>query len=307
MCVDIVIVNWNAGKLLKECVDSVIKYSDSCVSNIVVIDNDSSDGSEMFLDDQVSVKLIRARKNLGFGKACNLGASHCNSEFILFLNPDARIFGDTLSKVQSFMVDNENAKIGICGVKLYDENGHISRSCSRAPSAKAYFSEAIGLTKIFPSLGTAMSEWNHLDTRIVDQVIGAFFFVRRTLFVSLQGFDERFFVYFEEVDFSYRARKEGWCSAYFCGAEAFHKGGGSSDQVKATRLFYSMRSRIQYVFKHFNVPSVVLVLCITLLIEPVSRSVFALLKGSIVSFKENLLAYRMLYGWLFRYKYGDIK
>ena len=68
-----------------------------------------------------------------------------------------------------------------------------------------------------------------------------------------------------------------------------------------------MRSRIQYVFKHFNVPSVVLVLCITLLIEPVSRSVFALLKGSIVSFKENLLAYRMLYGWLFRYKYGDIK
>ena len=307
MSVDIVIVNWNAGKLLKECVDSVIKYRDSCVCNIVVIDNDSSDGSEMFLDDQLSVKLIRARKNLGFGKACNLGASHCNSEFILFLNPDARIFGDTLSKVQSFMVDKENTKIGICGVKLYDENGHIARSCSRAPSAKAYFSKAIGLTKIFPSLGNAMSEWNHLDTRIVDQVIGAFFFVRRTLFLSLQGFDERFFVYFEEVDFSYRARKEGWCSAYFCGAEAFHKGGGSSDQVKATRLFYSMRSRIQYVFKHFNVPSVVLVLCITLLVEPVSRSVFSLLRGSIVSFKENLLAYRMLYGWLFRYKYGDIK
>jgi len=307
MSIDIVIVNWNAGKLLKECVDSVIKYRDSSVCNILVIDNDSSDGSEMFLDDQLLVKLIRARKNLGFGKACNLAASHCNSEFILFLNPDARIFGDTLSKVQSFMVDNENTKIGICGVKLLDENGHIARSCSRAPSAKAYFSKAIGLTKIFPSLGNAMSEWNHLDTRIVDQVIGAFFFVRRTLFLSLQGFDERFFVYFEEVDFSYRARKEGWCSAYFCGAEAFHKGGGSSDQVKATRLFYSMRSRIQYVFKHFNVPSVVLVLCITLLVEPVSRSVFALLKGSIVSFKENLLAYRMLYGWLFGYKYGDIK
>jgi hypothetical protein len=307
MSIDIVIVNWNAGKLLKECVDSVIKYRDSSVCNILVIDNDSSDGSEMFLDDQLLVKLIRARKNLGFGKACNLGASHCNSEFILFLNPDARIFGDTLSKAQSFMVDNENTKIGICGVKLLDENGHIARSCSRAPSAKAYFSKAIGLTKIFPSLGNAMSEWNHLDTRIVDQVIGAFFFVRRTLFLSLQGFDERFFVYFEEVDFSYRARKEGWCSAYFCGAEAFHKGGGSSDQVKATRLFYSMRSRIQYVFKHFNVPSVVLVLCITLLVEPVSRSVFALLKGSIVSFKENLLAYRMLYGWLFGYKYGDIK
>lgn len=307
MSVDIVIVNWNAGQLLKECVDSVIKHRDATVRNVVVIDNDSRDGSEMFLDDEPSVKLIRARKNLGFGKACNQAASHCNSEFILFLNPDARIFGDTLSKIQSFMNDTENTKIGICGVKLYDENGHIARSCSRAPSAKAYFSKAIGLTKIFPSFGNAMYEWNHSDTRIVDQVIGAFFFVRRSLFVSLQGFDERFFVYFEEVDFSYRARKEGWYSAYFCGAEAFHLGGGSSDQVKAERFFYSARSRIQYAFKHFSVPDVVIVLFVTLCIEPISRSVLALSMGSVVSLKENLRAYWMLYRWLFRCKFGGNK
>jgi GT2 family glycosyltransferase len=131
--------------------------------------------------------------------------------------------------------------------------------------------------------------------------------VRRNLFLKLKGFDERFFVYFEEVDFSYRSRKEGWYSAYFSGAEAFHKGGGSSDQVKAARIFYSTRSRIQYVFKHFNVPSVVLVLFITLVVEPVTRSVFFLLKGSIVSFKENLIAYRMLFSWLLRYRDGDRK
>jgi GT2 family glycosyltransferase len=183
MSVDIVIVNWNSGELLKECVDSVLMYGGSCVCSIVVVDNDSSDGSENFLEDQLSVKLIRARTNLGFGKACNLGATHCNSEFILFLNPDARIFDDTLSKVRSFMVDKDNTNIGICGVKLYDEYGDIARSCSRAPTGKAYFSKALGLTKIVPSLGTAMSEWNHLETRIVDQVIGAFFF-REAQFIS---------------------------------------------------------------------------------------------------------------------------
>ena len=152
-----------------------------------------------------------------------------------------------------------------------------------------------------------MREWDHSSTRIVDQVIGAFFIVRRNIFLSLDGFDERFFVYYDEVDFTYRASNEGWYSAYFCGAEAFHLGGGSSDQVKAERVFYSARSRILYVFIHFSAPSVVIVLFVTLCIEPITRSVLALSMGSIVSFKESLRANWMLYRWLFRYKFGEKK
>lgn len=307
MSIDIVIVNWNAGLLVKECVESVIKFKGLIVSNIVVVDNDSTDGSERFLDNYKEVTLIRAGENLGFGKACNLGANDCEGEFILFLNPDTQLRAGTLSKVNSFMQEKKNAKVGICGVQLHDDKGQVSRSCSRSPSVSAYLAYAIGLTKIFPSLGNAMSEWDHSSTRIVDQVIGAFFFVRRDLYESLNGFDEQFFVYFEEVDFSYRAKNIGSHSVYFCGTEAFHLGGGTSDQVKEKRLFYSMRSRIQYAFKHFSLPSVVIVLFVTLCIEPISRSVLALSKGSSISFKENLKAYRMLYHWLFNYKLGQKK
>ena len=305
MSIDVVIVNWNSGRFLEECVNSVVANGGDYTGSIVVVDNDSSDGSEKFLDDERSVSLIRADTNLGFGAACNLGASSCSGDFILFLNPDARIFESTLEKVHAFMLDSENLRVGICGVKLYDENGEVTRSCSRAPSATAYLFKAVGLTKLVPSLGTAMTEWSHSETRAVDQVIGAFFLVRRSLFLSLRGFDPRFFVYFEEVDFSFRARTEGWISVYFCGAEAFHRGGGSSDQVKATRLFYSTRSRMQYALKHFSIPSVALVLFTTLLVEPVTRSVFCLMKGSITSFRENLAAYYMLFHWLLGRKKGD--
>ena len=202
------------------------------------------------------------------------------------------------------MYQKENVKVGICGVKLYDSAGQVAKSCSRAPSASAYLAQSIGMTKIFPALGTERNEWKHCSTRIVDQVIGAFFFVRRNLFLSLNGFDERFFVYFEEVDFSYRASNKGWYSVYLCEAEAFHLGGGTSDRVKAKRSFYSIRSRILYACKHFSVSSMVILLFVTLCIEPISRSVLALSKGSNISLKENLRAYWLLYSWLYCRKFG---
>ena len=304
MSIDIVIVNWNSGSLLYDCVDSVVRYSDSLVNNIVVVDNDSSDGSEKLIEGLSNVTLLRASENLGFGKACNLGANHCDSEFILFLNPDAMLYPDTLRNVTSYMREEENTKVGICGIQLYDETGKVARSSSRFPSVNGFLSHAVGLSKIFPALGTAMSEWDHANTKIVDQVIGAFFFVRRELFNELNGFDERFFVYFEEVDFSYRAKQLGWLSVFFVGAQAFHVGGGVSQQVKAKRLFYSLRSRIQFIFKHFNAFKIGITLLATLFIEPITRVFLSASKGAFVSVKETLSAYGMLYQWLLTYKFG---
>ena len=144
-----------------------------------------------------------------------------------------------------------------------------------------------------------MSEWDHSSTKTVDQVIGAFFLVRRHVFQELDGFDEQFFVYFEEVDFSFRAKHLGWSSVYFTGAQAFHAGGGVSQQIKAKRLFYSLRSRIQYVCKHFTSPKIILVLFATLFIEPVARIVLSIGNKSLVSIKETSSAYVMLYKWMF--------
>jgi GT2 family glycosyltransferase len=281
-----------------ECINSVDEHCNSLVLEIVVVDNGSIDGSEACVEQLSKVKLIRAGENLGFGKACNLGVKHATSEYLLFLNPDATLYADTLPKVLAYMQDPANAKVGICGVQLLDEFGHVSRSCARFPSPFRFVAHAIGADRIFPRLGHFMAEWDHKQTRLVDQVIGAFFLVRRNLFETLRGFDERYFVYFEEVDFSYRAHQAGWQSVYLADAQAFHAGGGTSNQIKARRLFYSLRSRLLYSFKHFSWIGAVGVLLATLFVEPLSRSALALLRRSWSGLQETWAAYGMLWRWL---------
>lgn len=300
--IDIVVVNWNAGSQLAEAIVSIVHYHSNLVSSVIIVDNASTDNSldevEALRNFPFSLQVIRNTINRGFGAACNQGAALHSSEYLLFLNPDARLFDHSLSVPFSFMNLVNNANVGIVGIQLINELGHIARSCSRFPSALGYVARTTGLDRIYPRLGHFMAEWDHLKTRQVDQVIGAFFFVRRQLFNTSGGFDERFFVYMEEVDFSLRAKRLGWSSMYLADAQAFHAGGGTSNQIKARRLFYSLRSRLLYVFKHFNVLGAIVVFLATLLIEPLSRSALALVQRSIPALRETWAAYGMLWRWL---------
>ena len=132
-----------------------------------------------------------------------------------------------------------------------------------------------------------VTEWRHTSTRQVDHVIGAFYLVRRSLFDSLNGFDERFFVYLEDLDLSLRVHRAGWRCVYYTGAQAFHAGGGTSRQVKAARLFYALRSRLLYGFKHFSPPQAWIVLGVTLLLEPVPRLLLSLWRGSLAGARDT--------------------
>lgn len=295
--VAVVVVNWNAGIQIRDCVNSVVKHGSDC-HEIVVVDNGSTDSSANFVDGISGVKIIRAGDNLGFGKACNLGAHEANSKYLLFLNPDAALYPDTLPKALAYMQAPSNADVGICGVQLLDETGHVSRSCARYATAMGFVSHSLGLDRFFPRMGHFMREWGHGEIRRVDHVIGAFFLVRRELFNELGGFDERFFVYLEDLDFSYRAHLAGWSSVYLAEAQAFHAGGGTSNQVKARRLFYSLRSRLLYAHKHFSWFGTAAVLFSTLFIEPLSRSFWAVARGSWPSLRETWSAYGMLWRWL---------
>ena len=297
--INIVIVNWNSGKQLQSCLESIQNQATPCLRiETTVVDNASTDGSETIAERSPGVTLLRTGENLGFGKACNLGAQNGNGEYLLFLNPDAAIFPQSLCKAINFMQSPANAKVGICGVQLKDESGHVARSCTRFPSALGLVAHALGFDRVFPQLGHFMAEWSHDQTREVDHVIGAFFLVRRSLFEELGGFDERFFVYLEDLDFSYQAHQAGWKTAYLADAQAFHAGGGTSNQVKARRLFYSLRSRLLYAFKNFSFIGAWLVLLSTLLLEPVSRTGYALVRSSWPAVKETWSGYAMLYRWL---------
>lgn len=291
----IITVNWNAGAQIRNCIDSLNSPS---IQQIIVVDNASTDGSENTIANHPGVTLIRSRDNLGFGKACNLGAKQASAEYLLFLNPDAAVYPGTLKKALAFMQNPANVQVGICGVQLVNESGHVARSCARFPSASGFLAHAIGLDRIFPRLGHFMAEWPHDTTREVDHVIGAFFLVRRALFESLGGFDERFFVYLEDLDFSFRARQAGWRTVYLADVRAFHAGGGTSNQVKARRLFYSLRSRLLYTTKHFSAGGAVLVFLATLLLEPLSRTGLALARRSWPALTETWAGYAMLWSWL---------
>ena len=296
--IDIVIVNWNSGNQLNKCLASIARLRCDTISKVIVIDNDSFDGSADNLEAVgLPLQTIYNSTNMGFARACNQGARECDSPYLLFLNPDTEIYENSLTGPLAFMEKPEHSAIGICGIQLIDEKNIISRSCARFPSIVRFGSQAIGIDKL-PGLkgtGVHMNDWDHLSSKSIDHVIGAFFFIRRCLFDILNGFDERFFVYLEDVDFSFRAKKAGWGSYYLANAQAFHKGGGSSQRVKATRLFYALQSKLLYGFKHFQRWQAWLLLWIYATIEPITRSLFFLFRGAIQDVINTWSGYAMWY------------
>lgn len=267
------------------------------VGACVVVDNGSQDGSCDFLSGATDVDLVLIGENLGFGRACNLGAGRGQSPFVLFLNPDACLMEGSLGHPLAYFQRPEHAKVGIVGVQLLDETGQVQRSCARAPTPFTLMAKSFGISAFFKQADFKMKAWDHAETRAVDQVMGAFFLVRRSLFEQLRGFDERFFVYFEDLDFSRRAALAGFGSVYLTEGRAFHKGGGVSEQVKAHRLFYSLRSRIQYAFKHFTPPAAVAVAASTLLVEPLSRLALLALERRNGEIRDLERGFRMLWVW----------
>jgi N-acetylglucosaminyl-diphospho-decaprenol L-rhamnosyltransferase len=299
----IVIVNWNAGRHLLDCLDNIhaTPRGGFELERVVVVDNASSDGSADNLHfPELPLSVVRNSENRGFAAASNQGARSSSADYLLFLNPDTRVHADSFQIPIEFLEEPENAKIGICGIQLLDEAGTVSQTCSRFPTAGSFFSFVLGLDRFFSNRfkGHFLSREDHFKSGPVDQVMGAFFLVRRRLFESLNGFDERFFVYFEDLDFSYRAKQAGWESYHLATAQAYHRGGGCSEQVKARRLYYSLCSRILYSYKHFRALAATTVTLATLLIEPFSRLVLAASHGSMREAGEILQAYLMLWGAL---------
>jgi GT2 family glycosyltransferase len=296
---DVVCVNWNAGPQLAACLASLAGTDRSRVAlgRVVVVDNASCDGSAVGLDPgDLPLQVITNPMNRGFAAACNQGAHGGPSPYVLFLNPDTRLEADSLTAPLAFLESPAAADIGICGIQLVDEQGRVARSCARFPTPGQLVAASTGVDRLLPGTfpGFVMREWDHQDSRRVDHVIGAFYLVRRELFESLGGFDERYFVYLEDLDFSLRAGQAGWHSYYLARARAFHRGGGTSEQVRAERLVYLLRSRLQYARRHFSRAAALAVELATIGIEPVVRVAAALGRGAPRLARDTIKAYWML-------------
>jgi len=299
--IDVVIVNWNAGPLLRTCLASLERNHGGAINKVLVVDNASDDDS---LLDALEVRshsfefqAIRNAANAGFAAACNQGARACRSEFILFLNPDCEIYPSTIDDMRAEMRALPPAEYGVFGIRLFGTDGAIAQGCCRQPSAARCWVKLLGMDRITGGRirSYVMTEWPHTESRDVEHVIGAFYLVRRSVFEALGGFDERFFVYLEDLDLSRRILDAGYRIRYLAGASALHVGGGTSEKVKATRLFYSLRSRILFAFKHFSAAGAWVLLVGTVLLEPLIRLAYNVACADLRAAGETLKGYQSLW------------
>lgn len=294
---DIIIVNWNSRDQLAACLRSIEAHRGGLVGRVIVVDNGSTDGSADVNVMGRDVEIIRTGENLGFGRACNLAARRARSPFLLFLNPDAELRAGALDGALAFIAAPEHEDVGVVGIRLVGRDGEAHRHCARFPTWRNFIGNSLGLTRIARRwfAPVTMVEFDHLSSRPVDHVMGAFYLIRRELFDALGGFDEDFFVYLEDLDLSRRAVAAGAGVFYLADVAAYHKQGGTSEQVKAHRLFYALQSNIIYAFKHLPRSHAWGIAGVTLLVEPFSRMMRALARRSPDEFRFTVQGFAMLY------------
>ena len=300
---DVVIVNWNTGDLLRGTLEHLAAADGDGIGELraIVVDNASDDDSWRNLEvPGLDVEVIRNDTNLGFAAACNQGARLGDSEYLLFLNPDLHVEADSLSAPIAFMESEAGARAGICGIQLRDEAGRPSPSCARYPTLALEFYEMTGLSRLAPHRfeRLIMGPEEHLVDRDVPMVSGAFFLMRRALFDQLDGFDERFFMYCEESDLAKRAWDRGAASRYLASVGARHYGEESSTQVKDLRLFYMLRSRTLFIRKHTPGWRAVVHDILAASLGLVARLAISIGGRSTSSPSQVLRAYRLFYAYL---------
>lgn len=247
MILSVIIVSYNSSSFLELCLHSVAKAISQLEieSEVIVVDNSSSDDSCEVLNNKFSfVKLIQNDENIGFSKANNLGVSKAKGKYICILNPDTVLQENTFDEILKFY--KSNIKVGFVGCQMIDGNGMFLKESKRViPSIFSSFMKVLGISKFYYS---ALDK----DKRgYIDILAGAFMFVEKTIYDSVKGFDEDYFMYGEDIDLSYKALKKGYSNYYLGDVKIIHFKGESTDKnsVYINRFYNAM-----YIFytKHFN-------------------------------------------------------
>jgi N-acetylglucosaminyl-diphospho-decaprenol L-rhamnosyltransferase len=262
MILSVVIVSYNVKFFLEQCLSSLKKAIDGIspggsLTEVFVIDNASSDGSLDFLCSLFpAFHFIQNAENVGYAKANNQGLAFCNGEFILFLNPDTILAEDSLDICISFFRSTTDA--GALGLHMIDGSGSFLRESRRGfPSPIVSFYKMAGLTRLFPRSKVFSAYYmGHLpegSTHPVDVLPGAFMMLRKKTIELTGGFDERFFMYAEDIDLSYRISQSGYRNYYLAGSTIIHfKGESTPKDSKYIMRFH--RAMDLFMKKHFSGP-----------------------------------------------------
>lgn len=256
MKLSVIIVNYNVEYFLEQCLHSVLKASKNISCEILVVDNNSVDGSVAMLEEKFkNVQLILNKKNTGFSYANNQAIKQAKGEYVLLLNPDTVVEENTLEKVISFMDSHEDA--GGLGVKMLDGKGNFLPESKRGlPTPSVAFYKIFGLSALFPkSKLFGKYHLGYLDnnkTNEVEILSGAFMLLRKSLLSKIGLLDEAFFMYGEDIDLSYRIIKAGYKNYYFADTRIIHYKGESTKKSSINYVFVFYRAMVIFAEKHFS-------------------------------------------------------
>jgi GT2 family glycosyltransferase len=249
----IVTVSWNVKEALINCLRSIEENRPCDEYEVIVIDNASKDGTvEAIRRDFPEVKLVINTENRGFAAANNEGIQESRGQYILFLNPDTIVHPCSLDILVKFMDDN--ADVGACGPKLLNADGTTQPSARRFPTFRGslYCHTAFRFLGIFRGQykNWLMKDFDYERSMDVDQLMGAALMVRSSVIGQVGRMDERFFIYYEEVDLCYRIKQAGWRIVFLPQAVIGHLGGQSTAQVPVKRRIIMLTSLLSFFRKH---------------------------------------------------------
>ncbi|MGJ3522340.1 glycosyltransferase family 2 protein [Nitratidesulfovibrio sp. D1] len=251
----VVIVAYRSEDAIAACLDSL--FADSAATGrceAVVVDNSPDEGTWEALREYARahplrrVLTIRRPDNPGFARGCNLGASVAGGRILVFLNPDACVLPGALDALAARL--DGHADIAVAGPQILAPDGSVVPTCRRLPTLWRIFLDATGLDRLVG--GYRMLHFDHATARPVDQVIGACFAVRADDYRQRGGFDERFYIYFEEVDYCRRVLQSGGQVWFEPAARVRHAGGASCESAGALEFTTAIlrESRTRYFDKH---------------------------------------------------------
>jgi GT2 family glycosyltransferase len=244
--VDVVIVAYNSGRTLRGCVESALRCEGTAVT---VVDNASPDDSVARIED-LPVQVVRAGTNGGFAAGCNLGVAAGQAPYVLLLNPDARIEPKDLRALKK-VLDHE-PEVGLAAPRILEEDGSLAFSQRRFPRLRSTFSQALFLHRLWPNASWTDELIRNKDAydrpASPDWVSGACMLIRREVLEAVNGLDEDFFLYCEDIDLCARIRDAGWTIRFDPAATVSHEGGASRPREQLFPVY--ARNRVRYTRKH---------------------------------------------------------
>jgi N-acetylglucosaminyl-diphospho-decaprenol L-rhamnosyltransferase len=252
MTVDVAIVSFRSGPLVASAVRQARTLAPQ--AEVFVVNNDQHDEAAARAARECGATLIANRGNRGFAAAVNQAIAAGNGDLVLLLNPDVTQISGEWSALERIFANDR--RVGAVAVRIVDHVGDLQRTCRREPGVFDFLSETLGLPERFATWSRPkqfrMLDWSYTDERVVDAACGAFLVIRREALVDVGLFDERFFVYTEELDFLIRAKRRGWRTYFTPAVSVVHRAGGSTGSSRSYLSLLLLDSWYEYARKHFG-------------------------------------------------------